>query len=497
MQAEENRVKQKSIKKGLLYNGFYQVLTTIAPLITAPYVSRVIGVDGYGFFNKIVSIAYYFFIFAMLGVNTYGNREIAKVRDDRKKRSETFWEIYTLQLTLGLISTILYILFVTFFVHEQKMFYYVIGLYVFSTCTDINWYAFGMEEFKLITIRNTIIKLATIVCLFTLVRSYDDLIIYFFIYVLGVIFGLLPVWPLILKTTDFKRPAFRDVWKHFVPNFILFLPYIAASLYMQIDKVMVGVMVSDAEVGYYNYAENILSIPMGLMTAVSNVMLPRASYLVGKGNDKESHNLFHMTMRYTSILNIAMIFGILAVANVFIPWYLGPEYGYTAELMMLLSPTILLSGIATLIRTQVLIPNGREKQYTISIIWGALVNFVLNFFFIMHFHAVGACITTIIANFIVMLVQILYTRKEFDYIAFVAKLLPYVVSGSAMFVLLYVMKSRLSGMPTIISLIILVLTGVAFYGATVLLLLKYYEKDEYASVLIVRLWGKLGAKKRE
>lgn len=481
---KKRAIKPKSIKKGIFYNGFYQIITTVAPLITAPYVSRVMGVEGYGFFNKVVSIAYYFFIFAMLGVNTYGNREIARVRDDDDKRSETFWQIYFLQLILGLSSTILFIVFTFFCVSERKLFYYVMAIYVFSTVIDTNWYAFGIEEFKFMTIRNTIIKLLTVLSLFLFVRSPDDLIFYFLIYVFGVIFGLLPVWPLILSTTHFVKPKWEEIWKHFKPNFILFLPYVASSLYTQMDKIMVGVFVSDSEVGFYNYAENILAIPMGLMTTVTNVMLPRSSYLIENGKEKESKLLFQLSLKYTGILNIAMVFGIIAVSDIFIPWYLGDDYRYTAELLMLLSPIVFLSGVGVIVKDQLMIPEGREKEYTIGIFCGAIINVVLNLYFIYKFYAVGACISTIITFIVVMIVQIMYTRKQYNYPFFFLKMLPYVLIGVLMLVMINCMKNFIQTFPVIVQLLILVVAGIICYCGLSYFVLRIIEKDNYITAII-------------
>ena len=478
---------KKSIKRGLLYNGFYQLLITLTPLITAPYISRTLGADGYGFFNYTVSIAFYFFTIAMLGVNTYGNREIAKVRDDKRKRSNTFWQIYYMQLFLGLLSTILYLLFVTFFIKEEKALFYLQGLYVFSTCTDINWYAFGMEEFKLMTIRNTVVKLVSMVFLFCFVKSPSDLAIYFLIYVFGVILGLLPIWPLVIRTTSFVKPKPEEIIKHFKPNFILFLPYVALSLYQQMDRLMIGAFVSKAEVGYYVYAESIIAVSLGLMTTITNVMLPRSSYLVGMGKKEESDKLFEITLKYTGIINIAICFGIIAVADVFIPWYLGRDFDYTATLLMILAPGVIVTGVGTIIRSQMLIPYGQEKEYTIAITCGTITNLVLNTLLIFWLHAIGACIATVLANLIVMLVEMYYTRDKYSYAQHLKEMMPHYLDGIIMLGILIVIKSRITGLGSFAEVIVIVGTGCVVFGIVEYIILIVIERDPVAAEFIERI----------
>lgn len=483
-------VKNPSLKSGLIYNGVYQVLSALVPLITSPYIARVLAVDGYGLFNYTVSVSYYFFIFGMLGVNTYGNREIAKVRDNPSKRSTVFWQIYYLQLILGLLVTILYFVFVSCFIIENRFFFYLQGLYVISVCTDINWYAFGLEEFRLITIRSLCVLIIKTILIFVLVKSKNDLVLYFLIYVFGVLFGLFPIWPLVFKTTTIERPSFKKMRAHLRPNLILFLPVIASSVYGRMDKVMIGAMISDSEVGYYNYAENIISIPMGLMTTVSNVMLPRSSYLISNGLEEKSCYLYKTTLKYTGILNIALSFGIIGVADLFIPWYLGESYSYTSFLLKLLAPIIFLSGISTVVREQLLIPNNMEKQYSTAIIIGSVVNLVANFYFIRKLGAVGGCITTVLAFLIVMLLQLFYARKKATVLRDILSLFPFILVGIVMLIIIEEMKVVLSSLSVFLLMAIVILAGGLFYLVSSFLILKWLQSDSFIDELVRRLLGR-------
>jgi len=362
-----------------------------------------------------------------------------------------------------------------------------LAIYVGSVCTDINWYAFGMEEFKLMTIRNIIVKILTMICIFLFVKKPEDLYIHFLIYACGVVLGLLPMWPFILRTTHFVKPDLRQIISHLKPNFTLFLPFIATSLYQYLDKVMVGSIVSSKEVGFYTYAENILTLPMGLTAVVTNVLLPRSSYLVEKGDTEERNRLFNMIIRYSSIISIGAIFGILAIADLFIPWYLGSDYAYTATLLKILTPVILLGSFAGVVRSQILIPEGKDKEYTIAIFSGAIINVILNIFFIQKWHAIGACITTIIANIAVVLVQNRYTTHVFRLKEYARRMMLYLVNGVIMYLLLMGISRMIIGFPEWIRLIILFLTGVIYYFAATFCILRYVEHDVYIETQITRI----------
>lgn len=182
-----------SIKKNFLYNAFYQVLTLILPLITTPYISRVMGAERVGVYSYAYSIAYYFGMFILLGTNNYGNRTIASVRDDKKILSKTFWSIYAMQLFLGLFVSTVYLMYV-FVIAEEQMMALLQIIYLISVALDISWFFFGIEQFKLTVTRNTIIKILTVVAMLLFVKSIDDLYIYALIMVGSSLISQIFLW---------------------------------------------------------------------------------------------------------------------------------------------------------------------------------------------------------------------------------------------------------------------------------------------------------------
>ena len=203
--------KKKSITKNYIYNTGYQVLTLLTPLITTPYLSRVLGADGIGIYSFTASIVAYFTMFAALGTLTYGNREISYLQDDRKARSQVFWEIELLSIITTSISLLAYILFLLFGAKEYHVFYIAQIFTILSTAADIVWLLQGMEEFGKVVGRNIVFKILLVVYIFTFVKTKDDLILYVAGNVLLTFISQLSVWLYLPKFVDLPK------WKELKP----------------------------------------------------------------------------------------------------------------------------------------------------------------------------------------------------------------------------------------------------------------------------------------
>ena len=223
-----------SVKKNFTYNIVYQILILIIPLITAPYISRVIGAEGQGIYSYTYSIAQYFVLFAMLGLNNYGNRTIAKIRDDKEKLSKEFWSIYGLQIITTTIMLILYITYIIFWDSSYKLYNTIQLVYVFSAMFDINWFFFGMEKFKLTVIRNTIIKILSACSIFMFVKSKNDLVLYMLIMVGASLISQLSLWTFLRKYIFFVKVD--TLSKIFNEDFYQVIPYLRFILNKKIES---------------------------------------------------------------------------------------------------------------------------------------------------------------------------------------------------------------------------------------------------------------------
>lgn len=393
------------MKKNLIYNMIYQILIIIIPFITIPYVSRVIGSDGVGIYSYTYSIVYYFMLFCLLGINNYGNREIAKSSSNKKELSRKFYEIYAIQVLCSIIMILLYVIYICFFSGEYRLISLIEILYLFSALFDINWLFFGLEKFKITISRNIIIKIITVIMIFIFVKNKSDVGVYVSILALGQLLSQLILWIFLHKEIAFVKVDIKEIKKHFKPILLLFIPVIAVSIYKIMDKTMIGWFSTINDVGFYEQAEKILNFPLAIVGAIGTVMMPRMSNLVIQNEDKKIKKYIQTTLELTLFVAFPIILGIICISDNFIELYLGTEFMQSSRILKLLSVSIIFTIIANIIRTQYLIPYEKDKIYIISVIIGAFVNLIMNLIFIPLYKSIGACIGTVSAEFFVMLYQ--------------------------------------------------------------------------------------------
>lgn len=464
-----------SLKKNYIYNVLYQMLIIIIPLITSPYLTRTIGADGLGVYSFTQSYAHYFVLFTLLGLANYGNREIARDRDDKVKVSSTFCEIYAFQLFMMVCVSTVYVITLVTVVQEDRIIYWLQFMYVLSAGFDINWCFFGLEKFKLTIIRNTVIKIVSAVAIFIFVHAPEDLWRYTLIVASSTLLSQLVVWPFLSKEIKYVKPTLNGIVSRIKPNTMLFLPVISVSLYTIMDKLMLGMMSTKAEVGYYAYAERIIQIPLALIAALGTVMLPRASNMLQKGKEAESRRLLVRSMQFAMLVSFGCMFGIMAIANDLIPWYYGNAFSRCASFTIWLSPVFVMSSWNNVIRTQFIIPKSLDKAYLCSVTAGALANLVMNSILIPQMEGLGAVIGTLIAQFVVCAVQFLLTKKQLDYKTIVSDTMVFCLIGLVMAMILLVLPD-IKGAP-IINILFQILVGIVIYCGLAMGYLIVARKD--------------------
>ncbi|MEE0777390.1 MAG: flippase [Massilimicrobiota sp.] len=448
-----------SIKKNFMYNSIYQIMIMFIPLITTPYISRVLGASGVGAYSYAYSIANYYVLFIMLGLNNYGNRSIAKVRDNKIELEKTFWSIYSMQFVLGVIFNIIYLLYCFTFSSNFNV-SLAVSFYVISACFDVNWFFFGLEKFKLTVIRNTIIKILTTICIFIFVKESTDILIYCLIMTIGLLISQLALWPYILRNINFYKPTIKEITVHIKPNLFLFLTVIAVSLFKIMDKVMLGIMTTTTEVGYYESAEKIIAIPTALITSLGTVMLPRMTNMISN-NSTQDKKLIYWSMLFAMFISSSMCFGIMGVSKEFVPLFYGDGFEKCIDLFIILLPTCIFMAYANVIRTQYLLPHQMDKDYVISAFLGAGVNLTMNWILIPIHGCIGAAIGTFFAEAIVCLYQAYAVRKYLPIKKYFYKSLYFILAGIIMFLVIF--NIDIGNISIFIKLFIKILIGVVLY----------------------------------
>lgn len=461
-----------TIKKNLFYNSIYQILAFVAPLVTTPYVSRVLGAEGTGLYSYAYSIAFYFVMFAMLGLNNYGNRTIAIVRNDKNKLSRTFWSIYIFQLIASIVMLLCYVFYLSCFGTDEIMGIILIG-YVISAALDINWFFYGLEEFRITVIRNTIVKILTISATFLFVKTSGDVYIYGGVQVLGIILSQVLLWIPLRRYVVFKKVKREEVTAHIKPNFILFIPVIAVSVYKMLGKIMLGNMIDTIEVGYYEAGDRIIQIPVTLINVIGTVMLPRMSHLVATNNKELSNKYISKSILLIILLSTSLSFGLMGVLKEFIPLFFGPGFTDSIYVLQYLLPSCIFLAFANVIRTQYLIPNQQDSKYVKSVLLGAVVNIIINLILIPRYAAIGAAIGTLSAEITVCLVQCWETRKQLPIVRYFFQSFPFLIAGVIMYLVLLQINLNVS----VVAIIgIKVLIGIVVYFLVLLVVLLILKK---------------------
>ena len=459
------------LRINFIYQGTYQILLMILPLLTSPYLSRILGPDGIGEYSYTYSIASFFVLCSMLGLNNYGNREIAKNRDNPQKLNQTFSSITYIHWGASLMTTFFYIIFLK--VNNGTIIEWLQLIYVLSSFFDINWFFWGIERFKIIVLKNTIIKFGTLFLIFGFVKGNNALLKYTIFMSFSIFLSQAIIWNEIKKYTKLVLVPWTQIKAHIKPMFLLFVPVIAMSLYRIIDKIMLGYLSNATQVGFYENSDKLIRMPVGVITAIGTVMMPKISNYIALGTCEQGKKETDESTKVVMFLAYAMAFGLAAVASDFSVIFWGEEFAECGKLIQISASAIPFLAIADVVRSQYLIPYGKDKKYMYSITIGAVVNISLNCVLIPGKQAIGATIATVVTEMIVCLGHILVSWKNFPIILNLKKTLPFLSNAIIMFLVIKYFSSKTN--ISILNLLIEISLGVFIYfllGIIVLLIIK-------------------------
>ena len=405
--------KIHSIRYNFVMNFILTASQFLFPLVTFPYVSRVLQAAGNGKVSFVASVANYFMMIASLGIPTYGVRACAQVRDDKDKLSKTTQEIFLINIVTTILVMITYticLIVVPKFQAEKELFV-INGINILLNMFGMNWLYQALEQYDYITVRSILIKILSVVLMFLLVHKQEDYVIYGAITVFAAVGSNILNFIRINKYINCKWYGKYKIIYHMKPIMILFAQSLAVSIYTNLDTVMLGFMKSDADVGFYNTAVKIKTILLSLVTSLGNVLLPRMSYYAKKEMKNEFRDTMVKALHFTFLLSVPLVIYFVLYAEESISFLAGNGYAGAVLPMQIITIAVIPTGLTGVLGVQVLTALEREKYVLYSVVTGAMVDLLLNIFFIPQYGAVGAAFATMIAEFVVLLVQVVATRK--------------------------------------------------------------------------------------
>lgn len=461
--------KPKSIKKNYIFNLIYQLLLIIAPLITTPYVARVLGVEGVGVYSYSNSLVTYFVLFATLGTTTYAQRKISYTQKSAEERSRAFWEIFIFRLIVSTFTLAVYLILFTLILKENIIIYLLLGLNILNVVFDVSWFFQGMEEFSKTVIINSLFKILSVVFIFLFVKSSNDLYVYVLLISLMTVLGNISLWlylPKYLCKVKGIKP-FHDL-KGILQ---LFIPTLAIQIYTVLDKSMIGWFTEgNIENGYYEQAEKIVKMTLTVVVSLGTVMIPRISQKFIEGDNEGINNYLYKSYRFVWMIGLPIAFGLISISGILIPVFLGGGYEKCEVLIQILSALTVIIGLSNVTGMQYFVPVGKQNILTLTVTVGAVINVILNLILIPLWQSLGACIASVIAEMCVTLSGFIYIKRKklFPLKPIFSCVWNYLLSGIVMFCSLMLLKLF---MPVAIwSLIILIVLGIIIYFAALLIL---------------------------
>lgn len=404
--------KKTSVIKNYIYNLSYQILAIIVPLITTPYISRVLHASGVGDYSYTYTIAYAFSLVAGLGVNSYGQREIAYRQDDIKERSIVFFELCMVRIVTTLIVGIVYLGFSL--AYREYTNYLLLQFFVIlSVLFDISWYFQGVERFKIIVLRNVVIKLLSTICIFLFVKNADDVGKYIIITSASVFVSNVSILFCLrgeIVRVNFKRLNPKRQLKGSIEFFI---PVISTQIYSHLDRIMLGAMInSSVENGYYEQARKIAYMMTMIVSSLNGVMMSRVSNLYINNKKEEIIKYYRNSFRFIAMIIFPMTVGLIGISNNFTNWFFGNDFDKVAILLKLSAPLVIFMCIGNFVAVQFLSPMKMQNTMTKVYIVAAIINIALNCILIPVGASVGALIASIIAEVYSCFAQVRYLKKS-------------------------------------------------------------------------------------
>ena len=450
-----------------LLNATYQLFLLLVPLVTTPYISRILRADGIGMYSYSNSIIYYFTVFAALGTTMYGQREVAKNQFDRKKQTGIFWEISIIKLFIGILCVCVNLILCLGIYGKYSLLMTILTINIVAVFFDITFFFQGKEQYGRIVVRNVFVKSIGLISILLFVKSADDVWKYTIINSMMVFVSNLSLWfylPKALIKVDFRS---LNPWSHVKKILLLFVPTIAVSVYTMVDKTLIGLILQcDAENGFYEQSEKIIKMCVMLITCLSTVMISRNSSEYAEGKKDNLEKNIYFAARLVWLFSTPMVFGMASIAENMNLWFFGVGYTPVIKLIYAFCPLILVLGLNNVTGVQYLIATGKDRIFTMSVVSGAVINVILNLILIKTIGTIGAVIASVTAETCILGIQLMHIKSDINIKKFLSMGWKNVIASLLMFLVLRLLFNNLNS--SALNTICIIGSGVLIYTITLI-----------------------------
>lgn len=457
------KLSQKSIKFNAVMNIIRTLSTMIFPIITFPYTSRVLGPEGIGRISFATSFVSYFILLASIGIPLYGIREIARVRDDKKKLATLAQELFLMHIICSIIISICFIalIFLNGKLYHEKSLFFVVSFSIILTTLGMEWLYQGLEQYSYITIRSIIFSTISTIAIFLFIHKQQDYLIYAVIGVCASLGSSVLNFYNAREILFAKKTQSWNFMRHIKPMAMVYLMNFIVSIYLQLDTVMLGFMSTAKNVGYYASGLKINRMLLALVTSLGSVLLPRLSYYISKGMKADFNKMIKQSFEIIWILCLPIVVSLMFLSKEIIILFAGSQYVPAANCIIITAPIILLVGLTNICGIQILYPLGKDKEVVYSVAAGSLFSFILNLILIPRYFHIGAAYATLISEIVVLAFQVLLINREYRILVPFYNIIKYFIASLGLGLLIIFLKLKIPNYATLF--IAVIPTGILLY----------------------------------
>lgn len=422
------------IAKNYIYNLIYQSFSMFVPLITAPYLARTLGPNGTGIYGYVNSMTTLICTFVLLGIYNYGNRQIAYVRDDEEALSNTFWQVMSSRIVIAIFGTIVYFV-ITMSLGKYRFLFAIYYTYMIGYFIDPTWLFVGVEDMKWALLKNMLTKIIAVAGIFLFVKNENGVSIYLLIQGLSIAIANALSFTQIKRYVKKAHFDFSNVKSDILNSALLFLPSVGTVIYTQCDKIMLELMTGNSNsVAFYDYSEKLITIPLAFITAISTVMMPRIANEFKNENKNIIQELLNKSARYSLFIAFPVMFGMIAISDKLVPWYLGASFEPTIRAIKIMAPILITNTLIGISGSQFFTATNQIKVLIISQFSAAILNIFVNIMLIPQYSFMGATVATLLTSCVSVCIQFYYMLKQIK----LPNIFQYGFSCAAMSIIMYV-----------------------------------------------------------